>query len=228
MEAHYKRNPSAPATDGGTWYRWIRNRADGKEYSGTSCPANTCYADGGQYAAFIVQAEGCAAKGAAVGRFADRAYARIEAWLNSREKLGYEASPYVLVRKLGDSNPVRERPLRILKILDTVKPCITPAEYDRVKIGVAEQLQSALMGGYTHTVPLNDSDNIIGFYFAIVVAYLMDPTYQLAVDNFNNVNLIKPKWAARSEVWDATNTPEEYLLPTGSKTMRNAIRFYVE
>ena len=228
MEAHYKKNPSAPATDGGTWYRWIRNRADGREYSGTSCPANSCYADGGQYAAFIVQAEGCAAKGAAVGRFADRAYARMNAWLNSREKLGYEASPYVLVRKLGDSNPVRERPLRILKTLDTIKPCITQAEYDRVKIGVAEQLQSALMGGYTHTVPLNDSDNIIGFYFAIAVAYLMDPTYQLAVDNFNNLNLINPKLGGKVGGLDATNTPEEYLSSTGSKTMRNAIRFYVE
>ena len=228
MRADYKANTSAPATRGGKWYRWIRNRANGKEYTGSGCPGGTCYADGGQYAAFIVQAEGCAATTDAGPTFASRAYARMDAFLDSREKLGYEAAPYNFVRKLGDSNPVREKMVRLVRMAATIKPCITGLEYERLKVGIAEQLQSALMGGYTHTVPLNDSDNIVGFYFAVVVQYLLEPNYQLAVDNFNNVNNISPKLCCKVGGLASTNTPEQYLLASGTKNMRNAIRMYVE
>jgi hypothetical protein len=157
MRTDYLANPGSPRTLGGTWFKVVKDNAE------CSCR----YADHGLWATLMYQWTG------------DTRYVELAWTAISR----YMAWP--LTQRVG--NAAREYSIEQVILLDWLWPGLTPQRQSQFSASILEVLNQHL-NGYP-SVPgygMNDSDAVIGIYFAVAAFHTAFPANTLAASLFNH------------------------------------------
>ncbi|MEQ1757829.1 MAG: hypothetical protein ABL986_05885 [Vicinamibacterales bacterium] len=151
MKADYEANPSRPTGLGGTWYKLVKENAE--------CGCR--YADNGLYATLMYQWTGEA-------RYVDLAWAKITEFI---------AMPVAET----SGNYVREYGIEHVIILDWLWPGLSQSRRDQLSGAVSGMLNNALTGNqWTEGYRMDDSDLLVGTYFAVAAFQQAFPTHPLA------------------------------------------------
>ena len=177
MKADYEKNPDAPDTLGGQWYKVVKHNAE--------CACR--YGDTGLWATFMYQWTG-------EQRYVELAWDKLSGFIR-------------LPPASTDGNFIREHGMEKVVLLDWLWPGLSPQRRRELTASISGMLTHALKANQR----LNDSDQVVGTYFAVVLFYLTHPDNAASLASYRH-----------QQIGGLSATAADRT------TARNAIREYVE